>query len=222
MTDERYLVYQARQAVYALLQRLYQDPPDAALLDWLVADRPFAEFPVALDESGAAALIALEDALHTPSLEALRDDFDQLYLGPGRMAVPPWESVFRSEERILFDIHTLQVRESYARHGMEFIHKNRMPEDSMATELEFMKILAGRTLQAVESGDEQAEHILLEEQHAFLRQHLRVWAPQFAALSQKYALTAFYTGLAGVLAAFLAWDQRILEQLLQLVPDVTP
>lgn len=219
--DERYLLYQARQAIYALLQRLYQTPPDANLLDWLIADRPFADFPVVLDEAGAEALRQVEQSVQDATLTALQDDFYQLYQEPGHTAVSPWESVYRSEERLLFDVHTLQVRETYARHGMEFIHKNRAPEDSIATELEFMKILAGRLIQAVDSGDETAEHLLLEEQLDFLKQHLLVWTPQFIVQSQKHAVTPFYSGLAGVLGAYLVWEKRILEQLLQLVPEVS-
>lgn len=217
--DERYLLYQARQAIYALLQRLYQTSPDADLVAWLQAEHPFADFPVVLDETGTAALEQIEQALQDTPLSALQDDFRQLYIGPGRMSVPSWESVYRNEERTLFDVHTFQVREIYARHGMEFIHKNRTPEDSISTELEFMKILAGRLLQAVESEDTKGERILLEEQHAFLKQHLLAWTPQFVALNQKHAVTPFYAGLAAVLGAFLTWDRHVLEQL---VPELAP
>jgi TorA maturation chaperone TorD len=212
--DERYLVYQARQAVYALLQRLYQNPLDAELMAWLTAERPFADFPVILDENSMAALEQMEQALQVTSLDALKEDFRQLFVGPGRMSAPAWESVYRNEERALFDIHTLQVRETYARHGIEFIHKNRTPEDSIAIELEFMKILAERLLQAVESQDAKGERILLDEQHAFLKQHLLVWTPQFTKRIQENAATPFYAGLGSVLRAFLVWDRHILEQLI--------
>jgi putative dimethyl sulfoxide reductase chaperone len=212
--NERILIYQARQAVYILLQRLYQDSPDPTLLNWLVTDRPFAEFPIALDDSVTATLQQVERASQTTTVEALRHDFRQLYVGPGPMRVPPWESVYRNEDRLLFDKHTLQVRETYARHGLEFVNKNQAPEDSIAIELEFMRILTERLLQAVDAGNRQTEWVLLEEQVAFLQKHLLVWMPQFVSLSQKHAETEFYAGLAGVLGSFLAWEKDTLEQLL--------
>lgn len=211
--NDQLIVYQARLGIYALLQRLYQDAPDAALLGWLNAEKPFADFPVTLDAAGRAALQQLDSAAAAGEPETLRADFRQLYVGPGPMQAPPWESVYRNEEHLLFDRHTLQVRAIYARHGMEFIHLNRMPEDALAIELEFMRTLTERLVQAVESGDETAEQILLAEQAAFLEKHLLVWAPAFVARSQKYAQTPFYGALAGVLQSFLAWDERTLALL---------
>jgi len=142
-----------------------------------------------------------------------------LFWGPGRMEAPPWESVYRNDERRLFDTHTLEVRETYARHGMEFVQKNKTPEDHIAIELEFMRILTERLLKALDLGDETAERILLQEQLAFLNDHLRVWIPTFVELIQKHTKTGFYGGLAGVLAAFLDWDAQALEQLLATLPQ---
>ena len=64
--NERLIVHQARQSIYALLQRLYQDAPDAGLLEWLAAERPFASFPVRLDDEASAALEQILATLHQP------------------------------------------------------------------------------------------------------------------------------------------------------------
>lgn len=219
--NERSLVYEARQAVYAVFQRLYAAAPDRALLDWLVTEQPFAEFPVTLDAEADAARQRVAASCPQLTLQALADDFHQLYIGYGAMQAPPWESVYRNEEHTLFDIHTLQVRETYARHGMEFIHKNKMPEDSISIELEFMKTLTDRLLTALEKGDGRAERILLNEQLKFLQEHLLVWVPEFVALSEKHAQTPFYGNLGGVLLGFLRWDQEVLRELVALFPVET-
>jgi TorA maturation chaperone TorD len=210
---DRQLVYQAREAVYTLFQRLYHNAPDAEFLDWLVTEHPFSEFPITLDDEADAALQQVRSAIQSTSLDKLQSDFRQLYIGPGRMSVPPWESVYRNEDHILFDKHTLQVREAYTRHGMEFVNKNKTPEDYIAIELEFMNVLTKRLLKALEAGDEEVEQVLLNEQEAFLNQHLLIWIPRFAALTQKRAQTEFYAGLAGVLNGFLAWEKRIVSKL---------
>lgn len=219
--DDRLLVCQARYNVYALLQRLYQSPPDRDLLDWLIAERPFREFPFEL-EGAAAALDQLDRGAREQSLDDLRRDFNRLFIGPGAMLAPPWESVYRNEDHLLFDQHTLQVREFYARHGMEFVKLNQVPEDSIAIELEFMKVLTERLLRALETADSTAERLLLQEQQQFLQQHLLVWSPKFITLTQKGAETAFYHGLAGVLGGFLSWEDQTLKLLLEHVEDIVP
>ncbi|MBN2470512.1 MAG: molecular chaperone TorD family protein [Anaerolineae bacterium] len=216
---DRQLIYQARQAVYGLFQRLYQAPPDDALLHWLQTEQPFVEFPIPLDDDTASALEMLQTACAELTAGTLREDFRQLYVGPGPMTAPPWESVYRNEEHLLFDSHTLAVREFYARHGMEFVRKNETPEDTIDIELEFMRILTERQILALEKGDSKAERILVEEQQAFLKEHLLVWAPRFARLTRHKAQTVFYARLVDVLEAFLTWDAAALEELLGLLPE---
>jgi putative dimethyl sulfoxide reductase chaperone len=218
--NERELVYQSRQAVYGLLQRLYEEAPDSALHNWLIAERPFAEFPIALNDEAGAALTQVDQSSQKNTFEELRQDYIQLYIGPGRMEVPPWESVYRNDERRLFDSHTLQVRETYARHGMEFVRKNKTPEDHIAIELEFMQIITERLLKALSMGDEKAERILLEEQLAFLKKHMLIWTPLFIDLTQKHAQTSFYKGLAEILGGFLKWEVDMLEQLMDILPEI--
>ncbi|MBZ0300489.1 MAG: molecular chaperone TorD family protein [Anaerolineae bacterium] len=213
--DDRSILYEARLNVYALLQRLYQAAPDAELLGWLAAEHPFLNFPIELDEEANAALLEVDRDCVVVSADRLVKDFRQLYIGPGAMRVPPWESVYRNEEHLLFDRHTLQVREAYARHGMEFTQIYRAPEDSLAIELEFMKVLTERLLRAVELSDPEAESILLEEQREFVNRHLLIWVPQFVALTQKQAETKFYRGLAGVLNGFLTWEGQTLALMLE-------
>ncbi len=212
--NERLLINQARLSVYALLQRLYQDAPRAELLEWLTVERPFANFPIQLDDEVQTDLEGMDNSLTANSLEDLRLDFKRLFIGPGPMLAPPWESVYRNEEHLIFDRHTLEVREFYARHGMEFVRINQAPEDSITIELEFMKVLTERVLQALEMDDPEAERILLEEQLAFLNKHLLMWTPDFITMTQTRAATAFYAGLAGVLRGFLNWERQTLALLL--------
>lgn len=218
MNEERQFIYQARQAVYGLLGRLYQEPLTPTLHDWLKSERPFSDFPVTFEDGAVEHLQQVDGASQEVAYDDLRQDYIQLYIGPGNMKVPPWESVYRNEDRSLFDSHTLQVRQTYARHGMEFVKKNKTPEDHLAIELEFMRILNERLLKTLENDDEKAERILVEEQHAFLKDHILAWLPNFIRLSQEHALTPFYTGLAGVLGAFVQWDTNMVDRLLDVLP----
>lgn len=211
--NERLIVHEARQNIYALLQRLYQDSPDVALLEWLRAESPFVNFPVQLEGDAANALQQVDASLAKLDADDLRTDFRQLYVGPGPMTAPAWESVYRNEDHLLFDKHTLQVRAFYARHGMEFTNIHKEPEDALAIELEFMRTLAERSIKALNSQDSTAEQTLVNEQLLFLKQHLLVWVPRCVKMTQKHARTAFYSGLIVVLQSFLTWDEQTLTLL---------
>jgi TorA maturation chaperone TorD len=219
--NERMMLYQARQAVYALLRRLYTAAPDQMLLQWLTEERPFADFPVLLGDEVEADLKALDEACQDPVDHVLFDDFYQLYVGSGDMRVPPWESVYRSEAHDLFDVHTLQVRAEYARYGMEFVDKNKTPEDSIAIELEFMHTLGERMLTALDKEDAKAERLLADDQAKFLEEHLLTWVPEFVSRTQQHARTPFYRSLAGVLLGFLKWDRETLQEIVALFPEDT-
>lgn len=176
----------------------------------MAAEKPFADFPVRLDDEAGKALDQIDVAVRTIPMTDLRADFKRLFVGPGPMQAPPWESVYRNEDHLLFDQHTIQVRVFYARHGMEFVRIHQMPEDAIAIELEFMRVLTERLTQAVEQNDAEAEKLLLNEQLDFLRQHLLMWVPTFAMFCQRRANTAFYSALAAVLMGFLNWDEQTL------------
>jgi putative dimethyl sulfoxide reductase chaperone len=218
--NERLMIHEARLNIYALLQRLYQNAPDAELLNWLKTEGPFADFPVRLDGDAGVALQQVDEALRALEVEELRADFRQLYVGPGPMTAPAWESVYRNEDHLLFDKHTLQVRAFYARHGMEFVEINKAPEDALSIELEFMRTLAERIVQAINDDDVETEQNLVNEQLLFLKQHLLIWVPKCVKLTQKHAKTAFYSNLADVLQGFLIWDEQTLTMLQASITDI--
>ena len=88
-----------------------------------------------------------------------------------------------------------------------------MHEDQIGLECEFMAILAGRALEALEADDEQALEASLADQHAFLTKHLLNWVSRFTADVTVTALTDFYRGLAKVTDEFIRMDGGLLEDL---------
>jgi len=163
---------------------------DADLLrDWPLPGHADCRRGVALlAESGAAD----EDEAR------VRRDYTRLFRGPGPMKAPPYESVHRSEDRLLFEAETMQVRAAYAEFGLVAPRLNSEPDDHVGLELSFVATLAVRGLDALEAGDDRALAQILRALVAFLDEHLLAWAPRCLTQAANASTTFFYQGVAAL------------------------
>lgn len=203
------------EAAFSLLGDLFLGPPTAASAARLAAADPFRDWPIeprtAAGEAGLGIMRSETRALAPSRLRELERDYLRLFEGPGRPLAPPYESVHLGTEGLLFDALTLDVREQYARWGLEVARKGRVPDDHIAHELHFAAHLAGAAAAALGAGDEGRAKKALAGLEGFLSRHLGRWAPAFAARAAAGARTGFYRGTAlllgdavASLAAFLA------------------
>ncbi len=126
----------------------------------------------------------------------MKRDQLHLFIGTDVVLAPVWESVYFSEEHLVFQEQTLQVRQWYSRFGLQAERINREPDDHIGLELSFVAHLAKRALDAIDQKDEQDLEKLLQAQRDFLTEHLLCWAPAWAKLVKEHAETDFYRGLA--------------------------
>lgn len=125
---------------------------------------------------------------------ALQQDFIALFEGPGAMSAPPWESIYRTEEQLLFGPTTFQVRLAYQRWGLGLAQPGREPDDRVSLELEFLLFLTERAA---------ADPAAAAERERFLRTHLLRWIPPFTSLLEDGANTLFYQGVAKLLLGYV-------------------
>ena len=130
-------------------------------------------------------------------LAALDADFNRLFVGPGPLLAPPWESAQRGVDRLLFGPSTLEVRAWYARFGLEAPNRGREPDDHLGLELGFLAHLCERG-QALVAKDPAALAERLRALDAFLDQHVLAWAPGFLEQILGAARTEYYRGLANL------------------------
>ncbi len=130
------------------------------------------------------------------SLQDLKSDYTRLFIGMGKVLAPPWESVYFSEERLVFQEQTLQVRNWYRRFGLESESIYKEPDDHIGLEMSFVSYLSSLALKALEEGDDQKYLELIEAQHQFLSEHLLKWGPYWCGLVLENCRTDFYKGLA--------------------------
>ena len=205
---------QARQAVaYHFLGRCFHAPPGAAWLEALARDRLFQAWPLPAGDEDTAAGLALLAAYcerwDRGQLGALTWDFNRLFVGPGEMLAPPWESVHRSRTKLTFQEPTLQVRAPYEAFGVQAPALHREPDDHLALELDFLATLSERAVEAGDRGDGDQLEGCLRAQQAFLRDHLLAWAPTCLALVEKHAETDYYRGAARLARGSLATSARL-------------
>lgn len=193
--------------------------PDGQWLQSLASGSIFDESPFALQQPDMkAGLFLLKEwsrlnRVEMPSelFRELRADYTRLFIGPGQVLAPPWESVFVKEGRMIFQEVTLQVREWYLRYNLQPVRLYTEPDDHIGLELTFLAHLAGLGLAALNKQDDAEFAAVVEAQRGFLSEHLLKWAFIWCDQVGVYCRTDFYRGVALVVRGALAEMAAIFE-----------
>jgi len=197
--------------VCGLLGRLLYEEPQAAWLTSLAADGVFDDIPFGASQPAVAAGLELLQAwsqqhragLSTDAFAELRADYTRLFLGPGKLLAPPWESAQLTVERQLFQGHTLQVRQWYRRFGLEAARLYTEPDDHLGLELAFLAHLAQRGLEALAQSDRPRLGETLTAQRDFVKAHPLRFVAQWGDQVEQHARTDFYRGVGQVIRGVL-------------------
>ena len=146
--------------------------------------------------------------------EKIRDEYTRLFVGPGSLVAPPWESVYCGEDDTLFQAVTLQVRETYRSYGLLPEEYPHVADDSLALELDFLSKLAQRGLEAFRNGKEEEMQEMLSGSLRFLDEHLLHWLPGFLKRMENSTTKYLYPRMCMILDAFLKADRDILKEIL--------
>ena len=209
--------------LFNLLGKAFHAAPNREWLDALVKDDIFAESPFGGAQPDTRAGLALlqtwnrvnRDGISDAALESLQAEYTRLFIGPGPVVAPPWESVSFSEERLLFQRETFQVRAWYARFDLTVPNPHREPDDHIGLELSFVAHLAELALQAIQAHEEEGFQEALEAQRRFLAEHVFRWGPGWCSRVKAASANEFYCGLALVTRGALS---ELSEQLAVQIP----
>lgn len=196
-------------AAFKLLGTALYHQPNQPFLATLREGRLLEEWPLQPDETDTArGLQLMRDALsgtEPPALvKELHNDYKALFVGPEHVVAPPWESVYLSRDHLLFDVQTLQVRDAYARFGLQIPQMDREPDDHIGFELLFVSHLAELAAQALERGQADEAARCLSGARDFLDAHLNKWASLFVERLERHARTDYYRGLGRLVLGSLA------------------
>jgi TorA maturation chaperone TorD len=190
----------AHQLSYTFLSKVFYEPPTTEFIQPLVDDALFDIWPIESEnadiQAGLAELRAFSATWQPDDLVALKRDHARLFIGPERLLAPPWESVYRSDEHLIFERQTLEVRAQYQRFGMPIPRLHIEPDDHIGLEFRFVAYLCNMALEALERDRQDIVETVLAGLRDFLKTHLWAWAPDFLARVEDNSLTAYYRGAA--------------------------
>jgi TorA maturation chaperone TorD len=134
----------------------------------------------------------------TSRFEMMKEDYLALFTGTGNPLAPPYESVYRSKDHLMFDTQTSEVREFYKSYGWESKFKGKIPDDHLGIELLFLTRMIEKYL---EFDDDVCEMEMKNEIRRFIDQHILSWVPQWDAHIQEYSKTMGYKGIGTLIYA---------------------
>ncbi|MGI9274979.1 MAG: TorD/DmsD family molecular chaperone [Endozoicomonas sp.] len=129
-----------------------------------------------------------------PSINAMTEDFADLFIGPNALKAAPWASVYLSEEQTTCGEATLGIKAFYREFGVEIDTGENEPEDHIGLIFAFLAHLTGQALENIER--EEAAQPWLCASRSFLTDHVLTWVPRFLEILREQAQTDFYRGIS--------------------------
>lgn len=124
--------------------------------------------------------------------ESILDDHLRLFGGMGTPKAPPYESVYLSEEHLMNQKQTQEVKRIYATYGWESTLEGKVPEDHIGIELQFLNLMLEKYL---EIDDDACHREVAGDIRKFTDNHLATWLTDWNRDVQKHAKSDFYKGI---------------------------
>ncbi len=144
----------------------------------------------------------------SPDPSHLEQEYNRLFVGPGHVVCPPYESVHvggagGSAPGSVLGPPAHQVGALYADAGLKVAEGFTDLPDHVSVELEFMKYLCDQEASAPDS-----EHTKWSSMQAkFTSEHIGRWGPAFADSVAKNTTSVFYSEAATLLKEFLLQEK---------------
>lgn len=215
-----------RHYLFKLLQHLFGNEPNLELIEVATSEHTQEALKLLLDEDEHlfdtffSLLPNLKQGIATDAdgtLDKLKSEYTYLMIGPNKLPAPPWESVYVTKERTLFQESTLYVRREYLKYQFLPANYPHEADDHIAFELDFMAHLAKLTLEHFDHEDIDKVKKLLIDQKSFLAKHLLVWVDEFVVQIQTSKTHYLYPQTAALTAQVLKIDSALIDELLSLI-----
>ena len=142
------------------------------------------------------------------AMERVQLEYTALFLGPGDLQAPPWESMYTTTERLIFGQPALEVRDAMAHFGVEVAAKYSQPEDHIGFELMLLASAA--------EGDEKRRNADWSKsvgvQADFIEKHPLIWIENLAKDAHVHGVIGFYGAVISLIHGVLLWDRELLAE----------
>ena len=177
---------------YKLLSECYYAPSEK-LIRML---NSLEEFP-----EGDVASGLFKNVPNIDALESLNVEYSRLFLGPFKVLVPPYGSVYLENGRQTMGESTMDARNWYREEKLTMLLKD-VP-DHIAVELEFMYFLIFKQIEAINDDKPKVADDYLRKEADFLKSHLGAWVGEFADKVIEESSVYFYKELARLTKEFV-------------------
>lgn len=210
-----------RAGWYGLLTGLCHAPAPGDVLEKVTAPEMLDQVSLLL---GAEAAAPWREVAAAPDRAAIRKDFYALFKTPGPRYLTPNESVWADAvdvegnprpKPLLMGPSTVDAARRWERIGHTLERTSGELADYIGLELHFMEQACALEAEAWERDKPAAARFLLDQQRAFLDDHLGRWLRPLCSRMAEHALDPFYRGLGRVMPAFVAMDRSMLKLLLE-------
>jgi TorA maturation chaperone TorD len=211
-----------RQAFYMLLSRILEKEVTNDLLAALRDKKSFFSQSIeGIDDKKMTEGFRLVNHYFENSSKKSLDEicldlaveYAGLFLGVWGKPPHPSESIYGSTGGALMQKERDDVLKMYRSVGLDRSKDFREPEDHVAIELQFMAILASKTVSASQAGDVREVRRIIDLQESFLRSHLGRWIGFLSHDVVEEGKLDFYKGICLLAEGFIEQDLQILSEL---------
>lgn len=218
-------VTENRMSKYHLLRKLYISEPLLIDIEELVNISKNYDFFDNNENNSEYRFISYFKSLNLGDLPQLHNEikveYARLFIGPRPPLASPFESVYRSSRKVLMNELTMEVRKKYKEMGIQVIEKDRLPDDHIGLELEFMYYLCFKTIEAInESKNIECIIELVKKQQVFIEEHLIQWIPEFCNKIINNSNLVFFKEIAIYTESFINEEKISIEQILDILNSV--
>lgn len=208
---------EGRAAFYDMLAAIYFRPLSAEQIE-NIANLDMSEYADMneLFAEGANDISRYLRRRHSGTRQELAVDFTSAFAGTqswkGRYAVP-YESVHTSEEGLMFQDAYHEVFQLYKKNHVEKAEGYDFPHDHLSFMCEFLAVLSGRIVAAIQAGDDGEALAQVKVSAAFLHDHILSWFDTFQDLALLLLETRFYRGILKISKGFFLEDAELLRSI---------
>ncbi len=144
-------------------------------------------------------------------LDEARWDYNRLFIGPKRPIASTFESVHRSEKKLMMREETFQVREFYSQVGLEVEKLNQFPDDFIGFEFQYLLYTALMVVELINDGEEDKAKELMEIREEFISKHPKQWFPEFCDDILKGSKEQIWKDLAAFILNILEQEEAFFK-----------
>lgn len=192
------------QALFSLSQMFMA----TSALSTLSFTRKQAMYPELLNQAidEFCCVYASQSQLHL--VDEARSDYMRLFVGIGDPLAAPWESVYLSQERSIFQESTLDVRRWFHSYGLKSKLEYNEPDDHVGLILEFICLTIKDNVDCAKPAGESDNFDCLS---FFLNNHFLNWVETWNMSLQQHAQSNYYKVLGWLIVYIAVYFSNLLR-----------